>query len=125
MKEKHVVLGFYEAMRTNNFYAASECFSEDFECHWPQSGELISGRLNFAQLNTQYPAHGPWTFEITNIISEGNQVVTDVFVSDGVQKGRAITFHTVANGLITRQVEFWPDPFEAPAWRSQWVKIQV
>jgi hypothetical protein len=31
-----------------------------------------------------------------------------------VQHGRAITFSTVSQGRIVRQVEFWPEPF-APA----------
>ncbi|PAR59571.1 polyketide cyclase, partial [Vibrio metoecus] len=36
---------------------------------------------------------------------------------------RAITFHTVENGLITQQKEFWPDEMPPQAWRAQWVKI--
>jgi hypothetical protein len=28
----------------------------------------------------------------------------------------------VREGKILRQVEYWPDPFEAAAWRSQWVE---
>lgn len=34
--------------------------------------------------------------------------ITDVTVSDKVQSARVITFHTVENGLITKQTEFWP-----------------
>ncbi|TXZ29378.1 nuclear transport factor 2 family protein, partial [Vibrio cholerae] len=33
------------------------------------------------------------------------------------------TFHTVENGLITKQKEFWPDEMPPQAWRAQWVKI--
>ena len=123
MTPKEVVIAFWEAMKTNNFDRASEWLSEDFEGFWPQSLELVSGRKNFAAINTNYPAKGRWLFDINSVVCEGNQVVTDVSVTDGVQKARAITFHTVRDGLIVKQVEFWPDSYEAPEWRSQWVKM--
>ncbi len=123
MKPKEVVIAFWKAMESNDFYKASEWLSKDFECFWPQSGELIVGGAHFAEINTNYPANGTWTFHINSIIREDNSVVTDVDVSDGTICARAITYHTVENGLITRQTEFWPDDFHAPEWRSQWVKI--
>ena len=122
MNPKDVVLSFWNAMRTNDFHAASDWLSEDFECLWPQSSELIIGRANFAAINSNYPSHGPWTFTINSIIAEGSHVVTDVSVSDGVQTGRAITFHLVDGTSIRRQTEFWPDRFDALAWRSMWVQ---
>lgn len=124
MKPKEVVLSFWEIMRSNDFYKASECLSEDFRCVWPQSSEVIVGRKNFAEINTQYPSNGVWKFILNTIVAEGNCVVTDVSVTDGVQQARAITFHSVKNGLIHKQVEFWPDNYEAPKWRSKWVKKQ-
>lgn len=123
MNAKEVVSAFWKAAESNDFYKTSEWLSEDFECFWPQSCELIVGRTNFAEINTNYPANGTWTFHINSIICEDNRVVTDVDVSDGTIIARAITFHTVENELITRQTEFWPDDFHAPAWRRQWVRI--
>lgn len=34
-----------------------------------------------------------------------------------------ITFHTIEDGLIVKQKEFWPDSFEPPLWRRKWMKI--
>ncbi|MCD4700271.1 MAG: nuclear transport factor 2 family protein [Candidatus Aegiribacteria sp.] len=123
MNAKEVVIAFWEAAKSNDFHKASKWLSEDFECYWPQSSELIVGRTNFAEINTNYPANGTWKFHINSIVYEGNHVVTDVDITDGTVSARAITFHTVENELITRQTEFWPDTFEAPAWRKQWVRI--
>ncbi len=122
MNSKQVVLAFWEAMRSNDFVAASEWLTEDFEGQWPQSLERICGRKNFSAINTAYPADGRWEFLINAIVCEGDVVVTDVSISDGSVKARAITFSTVQNGLISKQVEFWPDDYEAPQWRAQWVK---
>ena len=123
MKSKEVVIAFWEAMKSNDFSEASNWLAENFEGFWPQSSELIIGRENFAAINSCYPAHGKWLFDVNSIVCENDTVVTDVSITDGVQKARAITFHTVENGLICKQVEFWPDDFEAPDWRSKWVKL--
>jgi len=115
------VRAFWVAMGTNDFHAASLCLSPDFRLHWPQSGEWIIGRANFAALNTAYPATGAWRFTITRLVAQGPDVVTDVTVTDGNTHATAITFHTVTDGLITAQTEYWPDPFTAPPWRAAWV----
>ena len=123
MIPKDVVLGFWDAMRTNDFAKAAEWLAEDFQGYWPQSSELTVGRDNFTAINSEYLANGIWRFELNSIVCEGDTVVTDVLVTDSVLNDRVITFHTVVDGLIQKQTEFWPDPFEAPAWRSQWVKV--
>ena len=123
MTPKDVVLSFWDAMGTNDFEAASQCLSPNFEGYWPQSHGLTKGRRNFAKINTVYPSQGEWRFHLNTIVSEHELVVTDVTVTDGSTTGRAITFHTVENGLITKQTEFWPDPFDAPEWRKRLVSI--
>ena len=122
MRPKDVVLSFWKEMNSNNFHNASSWLSENFECQWPQSNEKIVGRSNFAELNSNYPSIGQWKFSINSIVVENDQVVTDVSVSDGSNNARAITFHTVRNDLIQKQIEFWPDSYEAPVWRKQWVQ---
>ncbi len=122
MKPKDVVLAFWKAMGSNDFYEASMWLSEDYVCHWPQSSEIIQGRDNFAVINTNYPGDTKWIFTINSIVCEENSVVTDVSVTDGKLKARAVTFHTVENQLINKQTEFWPDDYEAPQWRRKWVE---
>ncbi len=106
MTEKDIVLNFWKVMASNDFYAAAELLAPDCEVVLPLTKEVIRGRKNFAQLNSAYPSEGEWTFTIERIVSDGEQVVTDVIVSDGVRSDRAITFHTVRDGLICKQVEY-------------------
>lgn len=120
---QRVVRDFWRAMASNDFHAASLCLTEDFRLQWPQSDEMIEGRENFAAVNSEYPANGVWTFDLRRIVGEGDQIVTEVGISDGVVKATAITFHTVRGDLIALQREFWPDPFDAPVWRSKWVRF--
>jgi ketosteroid isomerase-like protein len=119
---KQIVEKFWAAMQTNDFKAAGEFLHDDYVLEWPQSGERIRGRENFVAINANYPAQGRWEFKIQRILAEGDQVASDVGVTDGTIVGRAITFSTIRDGKIIDQIEFWPDPFEPPAWRTEWVE---
>jgi limonene-1,2-epoxide hydrolase len=122
MNSKQILENFWKTMKTNDFYAVANLLHDDYVLDWPQSGERIRGRENFAALNTYFPAEGEWQFTVNQIIADGELVVTDVTVTDGSRTDRAITFSTIRDGKIWRQVEFWPEPFEAPEWRAQWVE---
>ena len=43
-------------------------------------------------------------------------------MTDGVLVARAVSFFIVAHGKITRMVEYWPEPFPAPAKRAHLVE---
>jgi ketosteroid isomerase-like protein len=115
---------FWSLMASNDFASAAEVLAgEDFVLEWPQSKERIRGAANFARMNAEYPAHGRWTFEVHRIVDGGeHEAVSDVSISDGVQHARAISFFTVAGGRITRLVEYWPEPYAAPANRAHLVE---
>jgi len=122
MNNKQVIENFWTMMGTNDFFAVAQLLHDEYTLEWHQSGERIRGRDNFAALNTNFPAEGKWQFKINVIVTEGDVVVSDVSVSDGKRHDRAITFSILRDGKIWKQVEFWPEPFEAPAWRAQWVE---
>jgi ketosteroid isomerase-like protein len=121
-ESKQVVEQFWMTMQTNDFRRVGELLHDDYILEWPQSGERIRGRANFIAVNENYPAHGRWEFTVHQIVAEGDRVVSDVDVTDGAVRGRVITFSTVREGRILHQTEFWPDPYEAPEWRAQWVE---
>lgn len=117
-----LVHAFWAAMATNDFRAPGALLAADFVIEWPQSNERIRGADNFARMNSEYPSHGPWRFTIHRVVGGDDDAVSDVSVTDGVQNGRAISFFTIADGRIARIVEFWPEPFPAPANRAHLVE---
>ena len=112
---------FYKRMNANDFRSASQLFSDEYILDWPQSKERICGRNNFVAVNEEYPAYGRWSFTINRIVGDATDVVSDVTVTDGTQVARAITFTTVREGKIIKQVEFWPDNYRAPENRKHLV----
>lgn len=117
----NIVERFWSLMASNDFAAVGAVLGDDFELFWPQSGELIRGRDNFAAMNAEYPAHGPWTFTINRLFGDEHEVVSDVLVTDGAQKARALSFFTINDGLIVGITEFWPEAYAAPTNRRHLV----
>jgi len=118
-----IVREFWRLMATNDFPSVCAVLAPDFICEWPQSNERIRGGGHFARMNTEYPSHGPWQFTINHIVSGPDEAVSDVSITDGVQSARAISFFTIKEGLITRLVEFWPEPYPAPANRAHLTEL--
>jgi ketosteroid isomerase-like protein len=125
-----LVRTFWRRMAAPGFEGVAELLAgEAFVMEWPLSRERIRGAARFVGMNAAYPAHGPWRYQLHRLVveavpdgAESRRVVTDTGVTDGVQHARAISFFTVRGGRIERLVEFWPEPYEPPASRAQWVE---
>ena len=113
-----VVREFWRLMASNDFSSVQSVLASSFVLDWPQTNERIRGAERFAQMNAEYPANGPWSFRINQIVGCESEAVSDVSVTDGLQEARCISFFTVADGKITKQVEFWPESYTAPSNRK-------
>ncbi len=86
----------------------------------PQSGERIRGRDNMKAMQDAYP--GPPQFTLRRIVGSGEIWIVEL---TGDYNGR---IYHVANilefrdGKIARETRYYAEPFEAPAWRAQWVE---
>ncbi len=118
-----LVKKFWELMASNDFQSVGSILSDDFVLEWPQSGERIRGRDNYAAMNEEYPAHGRWTFTINRLVGNDHEAVSDVTVSDGLQVARALSFFETRDGKIIRMVEYWPEPFAARHERKHLVEV--
>jgi limonene-1,2-epoxide hydrolase len=118
-----VVKEFYRRMNTNDFYSAGELLSDSYILEWPQSKERIRGRENFVAVNEEYPAYGRWQFKVNRIVGNETEAVSDVSITDGTQVARAITFTAVQDDKIVKQIEFWPDNYDAPGNRKHLVEV--
>jgi len=97
---------FWRLMAGNDFDAVSAVLAPGFVLEWPQSRERIRGAERFARTNREYVAHGRWRFDVHRVVGNATDAVSDVSVTDGVQRSRAISFFSVEQGRITRLVEF-------------------
>jgi ketosteroid isomerase-like protein len=109
---------FWRLMATNDFASVKQVLAENFVLEWPQTNELIRGPENFARMNSEYPAHGWWNFNIKRLIASATDVVTHVAITDGTQAAEAISFFQVVGGKVIRLVEYWPESYAPPTNRA-------
>ena len=115
-----VVERLWQLFDARDFEAAGELLHDDFVCEWPQSRERIRGRENCVAINQNYP--GTWSIAIRRLIAEGDQVASEVVLTYAEQVVQAVSFFELRDGKIVRQVDYWPEPYPAPAGRAQWVE---
>ncbi|MGH2382674.1 MAG: nuclear transport factor 2 family protein [Candidatus Limnocylindria bacterium] len=104
----------------------SEMASEDLVQEWPQSGERIRGLDNVMAVNEGYEGATGMAPKMTlrRIVKPGQVWVAEATIDygDGTPVSLVSILETGADGKITRQTDYFANPFEAPEWRRQWVE---
>jgi hypothetical protein len=100
---------------------AATAIAEDAVVEWPQSGERMVGKQACTMVYKNYPGGSP-AYQLRRIRGGG-----DLFVLEATGRYGADTVYTTSivefrDGLIAKQTDYFANPFEAPAWRSQWIE---
>jgi hypothetical protein len=95
-------------------------YADDAICTYPQSGERIVGRKNLQALRSHHPGK-PSGFEVRRILGSGDTWITEYTISYLGRSTCTISIMQFAQGKVTQETQYFADPFEAPAWRRQWV----
>jgi ketosteroid isomerase-like protein len=115
-----LVTRYWRLMDAADFTGAAALLADEYTCDWPQSRERIHGRENFVAVNAHYP--GRWRIALRRLIASGDHVATEVVMTSGDQILTAVSFFEVHDGKIMRESDYWPEPYDAPAWRAAWVE---
>ena len=118
-----------EAFETGDLRAlaavAKDVYARDIVQEWPQSGERISGLDNVQAVNDNYPAMTGTEpkSSLRRVIGSGDIWIIEntIDYGDGVPVS-AVSILEFRDGKVVKQTDYFANPFEAPAWRSQWVQ---
>ncbi|MDQ2934890.1 MAG: YbbC/YhhH family protein [Chloroflexota bacterium] len=106
--------------------AMEELASEDIVQEWPQSGERIRGKGNIAKMNEGYSSNTGTTPKATlrRVLKPGEAWIIEgtIDYGDGTPVSSVAIIELGADGKIVRETDYFANPFEAPAWRSQFVE---
>jgi hypothetical protein len=98
-------------------------YADDSICDYPQSAERIVGRANLQALRSHHPGK-PSGFEIKRILGSGDLWITEYLISYlGGAKLYTVSIMEFKDGKVVHETQYFGDPFEPPAWRSQWVEL--
>jgi ketosteroid isomerase-like protein len=119
MTGRELVTRLWKLFDAGEFEKALPLLHPAFTAEWPQSRERMTSPAAFIAVNRNYP--GRWRCHLRRVVEAGTETVTEVEVTDGRTVVHAVSFFEFEDDKIIRLREFWADPFEAPAWRSQWI----
>jgi ketosteroid isomerase-like protein len=111
----------WQASAAGDLDAEHDIYADDAICDYPQSGERIVGRKNLQALRGHHPGK-PSGFEVRRIQGKGNLWVTEYSINYQARAAYTVSIMEFRNGKVVHETQYFSDPFEAPAWRSQWVQ---
>lgn len=112
----------FKAYESGDWEAVIAEFSDDFVQEWPQSGERLTSKAACLAVYRGYPG-GPPSIEVTRISGEGDHWTVESEMHYGPALVRAVNLFEFREGKIVRETDYFSDPFEPPAWRSEWVSV--
>ena len=87
-------------------------------CDYPQSGERILGRTNSQALRSHHPGK-PSGFNVKRILGKGDLWITEYTIIYQGRPAYTVSIMEFRIGKVEHETQYFADPFEAPAWRSQ------
>jgi hypothetical protein len=111
----------WQASAAGDANAEHDIYADDSVCDYPQSGERILGRRNLQALRSHHPGK-PSGFNVKRIVGTGDLWITEYTITYQGRTAYTVSIMEFSNGKVVHETQYFADPFEAPAWRSQWVQ---
>ena len=111
----------WRASADGDAIAEHDIYADDSICDYPQSGERILGRSNLQALRSHHPGK-PSGFNVRRILGKANLWVTEYTINYQERAAFTVSIMEFRGGKVVHETQYFADPFEAPAWRRQWVQ---
>jgi hypothetical protein len=112
----------WRASAAGDAEAEHDIYEDDAVCDYPQSGERIFGRRNLQALRSHHPGK-PAGFKVKRIIGRGDLWITEYTITYQGRSAFTVSIMEFRDGKVVHETQYFADPFEAPAWRSEWVQV--
>jgi hypothetical protein len=117
---KELVAAFADRLERRDWAGLSALLHPDVVYEIPQSRERIRGRDRYVQFNAEYP--GDWHVEPVVVLGDDHDGSLLFRWTLAGESSLAVAFFEVAEGLITKITDFWPEPYDPPPGREHLVE---
>jgi putative intracellular protease/amidase len=111
----------WAASASGDLEAEHQIYDDHVVCEYPQSEEKIRGRRNLQALRGHHPEK-PSGFLIRRIVGLNDLWVTEYVIKYTKSVVLTVSIMEFQNGKVIHETQYFCEPFDAPAWRSQWVE---
>ena len=120
-KIRELLDAHWRASAAGDADAEQDIYADDGICDYPQSGERIVGRGNLQALRSHHPGK-PSGFNVRRIVGNADIWITEYTINYQGRAAYTVSIMEFRNGKAVHETQYFADPFEAPAWRTQWVQ---
>ena len=110
----------WAASDVNDFETEHSIYHEDAVLEYPQSGERIRGRRNIQAARAKQPNEKRFT--VRRILGQGDLWITEYILRYDGKPSYTVSIMEFQDEKVARETQYFGDPFEAAAWRAQWVE---
>ena len=110
----------WAASDANDFETEHLIYHEDAVLEYPQSGERTRGRRNIQGQRAGQP--NKKRFTIRRILGGGDLWVTEFILTYDGKPSYTVSIMEFSGDKVSRETQYFADPFLAPASRAQWVE---
>ena len=110
----------WAASDANDFETEHRIYREDAVLEYPQSGERTRGRHNIQSQRASQPSKK--RFAVRRIIGGGDLWVTEFILTYDGKPSYTVSIMEFRDEKVSRETQYFADPFVAPTWRAQWVE---
>jgi hypothetical protein len=114
----------WRASAAGDVHLEHDIYADDAICDYPQSGERILGRMNLQALRSHHPGK-PSGFNVRRMVGRDDLWITEYTIDYQGRTAHTVSIMEFRDGRVVHETQYFADPFEAPAWRSQWVQRTV
>lgn len=118
---RKVLNAHWHASAMGDADAEHDIYHDNVICDYPQSGERIIGRRNLQALRSHHPDK-PSGFNVKRMLGKGDLWITEYTITYQGQSAYTVSIMEFRKGRVVHETQYFANPFEAPAWRSQWVQ---
>jgi SnoaL-like domain len=110
----------WAASDANDFETEHRIYREDAVLEYPQSGERTRGRRNIQMQRATEPSNK--RFAVRRIVGGGDLWITEFILTYDGKPSYTVSIMEFKDDKVARETQYFADPFQAPAWRAQWVE---
>jgi predicted ester cyclase len=122
-QSREIVRRYFDTMAARDWDRFGAVLAEDVVYELPQTAERIVGRERLVRFNREYP--GDWRLSVSRLVVDGERAAGSMNFTVGEEQLVGLVYFELADGLIVRVTDFWPEAYEPPAGREHLVERGV
>jgi hypothetical protein len=114
---RELVSAYWAAAEARDWEAFGRLLAEDVVYDAPMSHERVSGKAAYLRFNAE-GFTTDWHLAVGRIVADEGSAASWIQMNDAGETYPGLTFFEIADGLIVRITDFWPQAYEPSAARA-------